>query len=268
MKKKLEAELISIAHRILQLKDRSTLPQLQEEARQLYEKLTILNFSESHFAGPQPTIGQVRQALEEKEEPNKSDESDELREVKQKIAKILEPKPTEGNKLETNIATEPEVERQEKTEAPGIDHKPELVIEEINARVSEDLFVPASASTEETSSFPELGISESNYEKNDMEEVTPILDPVSPDEKPKSLNEQLRKDITIGLNDRLAFIKYLFDGSAPDYNRVLSQLGTINSKSEAEEFITSMIKPDYDHWEGKEEYEERFLNVVLGKYEY
>ena len=57
MKKKLEAELISIAHRILQLKDRSTLPQLQEEARQLYEKLSVLNFAESYFAGIQPTIG-------------------------------------------------------------------------------------------------------------------------------------------------------------------------------------------------------------------
>ncbi|WP_160114782.1 hypothetical protein [Aquimarina sp. AU474] len=264
MKKKLEAELISIAHRILKLKDTSTLPQLKEEARQLYEKLTILSFAESHFTEPQPTIGQVEQALEEKEE---SKESDELREVKQKIAKILEPKSSEDEIIETKVSIETETIQKEDTDTTSVDHKPELVIEEINARVSEDLFVPASTTVEESTSFPESLLPESNYEKNDMDDITPVMDKVILDEKPKSLNEQLRKDINIGLNDRLAFIKYLFDGSAPDYNRVLSQLSTISTRNEAEEFITSMIKPDYGNWEGKEEYEERFMNIVLGKYE-
>ncbi len=249
MKKKLEAELVSIAHRILQLKDTSTLSQLQEEARQLYEKLTILNFAETHFTGPKPTIGQVRATLD-------NDESEELKKVREKIKAIIEPKPDPVvEKLKIQELPEPLDNSKEKAEeAINIDSKPELVIEEINARVTEDLFVPASATTEESSSF-----AKSTHEQGDNE---------GPNEKPKSLNDQLRKEIHIGLNDRLAFIKNLFEGSTPDYNRVLSQLGTMRSKNEAQDFIKNMIKPDYNNWESKEEYEERFMDIVLNKFEY
>ena len=42
MKRKLEAELISIAHRILKLKNKSELAQLQQETLKLYEKISVL----------------------------------------------------------------------------------------------------------------------------------------------------------------------------------------------------------------------------------
>ena len=97
----------------------------------------------------------------------------------------------------------------------------------------------------------------------------PILEKMNDlEEKPKSLNDQLKKGINIGLNDRLAFIKHLFDGSSTDYNRVLSQLNTLNSKSGARQFIKNMVKPDYNNWQGKEEYEERFMEIVTNKYEF
>ncbi len=239
MKKKLEAELLSIAHRILQGIDKSTLAQLQEESRQLYEKLTILSFSESHFAGPQPTIGQVRTALEDQG-------SDTLEEVRQKIKEIVEPKTTIAieEKPEIEKPAEPVINKEQKEEhVPDVENKPELIIEGINARVTEDLFVPASSNPE-------------------------IFEKIDEDEKPKSLNDQLRRDIHIGLNDRLAFIKYLFEGSAPDYNRVLSQLSTLRSKNEAQEFILTMVKPDYNDWDGKQEYEERFMDIVSSKFEH
>lgn len=57
MKKKLEAELISIAHRVLKLKNKSELIQLQQEALKLYEKLSVLRFVEENFGDVQPTIG-------------------------------------------------------------------------------------------------------------------------------------------------------------------------------------------------------------------
>ncbi|HEU4495566.1 MAG TPA: hypothetical protein VFR70_00790, partial [Flavobacterium sp.] len=57
MKKKLEAELISIAHRILKLKNKSELAQLHQESRKLYEQLSVLLFVEENFEGLQPTIG-------------------------------------------------------------------------------------------------------------------------------------------------------------------------------------------------------------------
>ena len=57
MKKKLEADLISIAHRILKLKNKSELNQLHQETQQLYEKLAVLLFVETHFSEVKPTIG-------------------------------------------------------------------------------------------------------------------------------------------------------------------------------------------------------------------
>ncbi|MGY3792313.1 hypothetical protein [Aquimarina sp. 433] len=266
MKKKLEAELISIAHRILQLKDRSTLPQLQEEARQLYEKLSILNFAESHFAGTQPTIGQITSALEEEK----------VSEPKEEIVEEVKPKPIisldENKEVEEPSETMFNLGNQtfETPKEEVEEQKPEIIIEKINEKVTEDLFVPAPKFTEEN-----VSLSEPVYEKNDKEDIgsvpqsMPILDNLNTkDDKPKSLNDQLKRGIHIGLNDRLAFIKHLFDGSSTDYNRVLSQLNTLNSKSGATQFIKNMVKPDYNNWEGKSEYEERFMEIVTNKYEF
>lgn len=49
MKKKLESDLISIAHRILKLKGKEDINALQQEVKVLYERLTILKFVEEHF---------------------------------------------------------------------------------------------------------------------------------------------------------------------------------------------------------------------------
>ena len=49
MKKRISAELISIAHRILKLKNHSETVQLQQEAKNLYDQLTILRFYEENF---------------------------------------------------------------------------------------------------------------------------------------------------------------------------------------------------------------------------
>jgi hypothetical protein len=78
----------------------------------------------------------------------------------------------------------------------------------------------------------------------------------------KNLNDILGKGIQIGLNDRLAFINNLFDQSEEDYQRVISQIQTLSSWEEAQNFIEQMIKPDYDFWEGKEEFEARFLKCL------
>lgn len=74
------------------------------------------------------------------------------------------------------------------------------------------------------------------------------------------------KDIKIDLNDRLAFVKHLFNNSMEDYNRVLSQLSTIDTEERSVAFIVNMVKPDYNHWAGKEEYEVRFMNLIARKF--
>jgi hypothetical protein len=84
---------------------------------------------------------------------------------------------------------------------------------------------------------------------------------------PKSLNDRLAKsNVKVDLNDRLAFVKHLFNGSTEDYNRVLSQLNTIDSEERSISFIHNMVKPDYNNWSGKEQYEERFLELVARRF--
>jgi len=86
-------------------------------------------------------------------------------------------------------------------------------------------------------------------------------------ENPKSLNDKLSKDLQIDLNDRLAFIKHLFDQNPNDYQRAISQIVTHQSWEDAQKFILEMIKPDYNDWEGKEHYEVRFLKIVENNFE-
>ncbi len=82
-----------------------------------------------------------------------------------------------------------------------------------------------------------------------------------------SLNDRLKKSIQIGLNDRIGFIKHLFDGNQDDYTRVLSQLNTFETNTEAINFINQMVKPEYNNWENKEAFETRFLEVVFRKFD-
>lgn len=84
--------------------------------------------------------------------------------------------------------------------------------------------------------------------------------------KSKSLNDRLTSGISFGLNDRIAFEKKLFGGSADDFNRVISQLNTFDSFDEASSFIKDFVKPDYNNWEGQEEFETRFLEIVEKKF--
>jgi len=53
----LEADLISIAHRILKLKNKSELVQLHQETQKLYEKLSVLRFVEENFADVNQLLG-------------------------------------------------------------------------------------------------------------------------------------------------------------------------------------------------------------------
>ncbi|GAK74688.1 hypothetical protein JCM19296_266 [Nonlabens ulvanivorans] len=67
MKKKIAADLTSLAHRILQMKNKEDIHELQSVAKELYEKFTILSFTEKHFGDVQPTAGtvEVQEKIEE-----------------------------------------------------------------------------------------------------------------------------------------------------------------------------------------------------------
>ncbi len=84
--------------------------------------------------------------------------------------------------------------------------------------------------------------------------------------KKKSLNDILSKQqIQIGLNDRIAFVKHLFNGNLADFNRVLSQLNSFETESQAKYFINTMVKTEYD-WSDKIEYEMRLYQLIERKF--
>jgi hypothetical protein len=89
-----------------------------------------------------------------------------------------------------------------------------------------------------------------------------IPDMAAPGEKAKSLNDSVPQGLQVGLNDRMAFIKHLFDGRVEDYTRVLSQLSTMKSYNEAALFIEGNVKPDYNNWLQKDEFAERFMGII------
>ena len=287
MKKKLEADLISIAHRVLQMKNKSDVNQLYIETQNLFEKLSVLRFVEENFGDTKPTIGQAEivekmshlfeetnltdfntseaikiekiEGVEESEEileevyANVNFEEDEL-ELEESITLEFQPA--------FELDVEFEDESQKKAEAVQISFDDFL-----GENYNETLFVKANLSEDD---FSTIDFDLSNrIELQDEEEISleiNLTDETTPS-KATSLNESLAKGIKIDLNDRIAFVKHLFGNSEEDYNRVLNQLITYDSFEEAESFIEDMVKPDYNGWEGKEDYSQRFIEIIEKKFD-
>jgi hypothetical protein len=295
MKKKLEAELISIAHRVLKLKNRSETVQLHEETKKLYDQLTVLRFYEENIAIAEKEIS--REDLEQKLENPKVSDVLEKAVVEEKIEEpVVEAKteePVEESIIEEEVVSEAETE-EEVEEEKSLVHEDDLkqpqsvlfddvfggdfqepdfvkvndvpaeveqvaqltfeAVEESKPEIAEDLFVAKEPKEEVVAEVKEEII---------IEKVPEV---VFEEPKTMSLNDRLTKGINIGLNDRIAFEKKLFGGSSDDFNRVLSQLNTFDSFDEAQGFINDFVKPDYNNWDGKEEFENRFLEIVEKKF--
>jgi hypothetical protein len=335
MKKKLEADLISIAHRILKLKNKSDINQLYLETQKLYEKLTVLKFVDENFDEVKPTIGrgEVESKIEtifDKDEiivPVKI-ETDEITpvEVEKTVIEpetVSEPKAAEENlvaieetpeeiipepvaetiaepiveEMQQPTATEKEepIEEEKKETAeefsfrttsdlkPIPDFKPAFELEQEEIKEEPKVETPAKADAVHISFEDILGVNyvDAQFVKvddfenvppkssiNDFNEKKVPVDTILESAKPKTvpLNEKLAKGFHIDLNDRIAFTKNLFGNSTEDYSRVLNQLLTFGSYGEAIDFIENMVKPDYNNWEGKDDYAERFLGIIEKKF--
>lgn len=266
MKKQLKEDLVALAEKIALLKEQEQVStgELKELAKRLYEKLTIYNFTESHLY----TAAEIRQQ-EVVKTAQKVEAPAAKPEVKKEESKVTSRK-TEPVKLEV-AATD-----YDEYNPSGLEYNSEDITEPNTEKIKDIVanFPPEIQLVGDLFANIEPG----RYQKNDMEEIggvhydnLPQFEPVTKSEgaaeRPKSLNDRLKKGINIGLNDRLAFVKHLFDGSSSDYNRVLSQLNTIKNREEAFNFVANMVKPDYNNWEGKEDYESRFLSIIDKKFE-
>lgn len=327
MKKRLEAELISIAHRVLKLKNKSEVDQLYLETQKLYETLAVLKFYGDNYDQVKATV--AKEDLEEKlvaslevksaDENLKQVQIDKVEEVQ--IDKVVEPivaeekedvvaeveeveeqeivaAAEESEVQEEAVADEPTAEEVEEPvivgeitvededeveeEIPVIEAKDDLDFEPIFELASEEETEVEQPKAEEPKakqnqiSFEDLlghNYSEPVFVKpNDVTASVPKKEIVEEkaevvvDEKVSILNEKLAQGINIGLNDRVGFVKYLFNGSSEDFNRVLSQLNTFDTYSDAKNFINEMVKPDYNNWQGQDDFEERFMELVERKF--
>jgi len=247
MKKKLESELISIAHRILKLKGREDVDRMHEEVTKLYEKLTVLKFAQENFEDDMPTIGNDSSFFGMLDVAFNNTVSDNI-EI--------------GNKTYVNVD---EVEDDNITE-PLMEKIKDMVAQMPNESEQVDVMIEEAVTNEKPSTIEFETIS-SDFA--DIPEFEPIEEAQKreAEQAKKSLNDKLKGNgLQIGLNDKLAFIKHLFEGKNEDYDRVISQINTSDSLAEARSLIYDMVKPDYNNWEGKEDYEERFIEIVEGKF--
>jgi len=226
MKRKLKEELIKISTDIITSKslEEKEIPQLYEDARSLYEKLAVLKFIDEKLNDIEIDVSKNVLATRFEKMAN---------------AVINENKLVpENNPHEEDIITQ------------GIETIKGMVSEMPNREDNDRLFAEFVAK-------PTATQADNNKTSGQM---SPEIKGAS---APKSLNDKLsNKEITVGLNDRLAFVKHLFNDSTEDFNRVISQLNTIDSHERSIAFIENMVKPDYNQWLGKEEYESRFYALI------
>ena len=307
MKKRLESELISIAHRILKLKNKSEVDQLYKETQKLYETLTVLKFYVDNFETVKAEI--PVDAMEEK--LTNSYDNEEVITIELEVPVVAEVKETIVEEVEeTEEAIVNETEDEVETEAISEVEETVAELEEVEDDIEEEEEEKEETLKEETNFKPAFEFTIEHEESEEIEDdedepeisseskqvafedflgegyVDPIF--VKPNEvsspsnslfssqestfesnQPKivALNDSMSKSISIGLNDRVGFVKFLFADSNEDYNRVLSQLSTFDTFEEAKNFINDMVKPDYNNWEGKEDYAERFMEIVEKKFE-
>lgn len=247
MVKKLESELMSIAHSILKLKGREDVHKMHDQVSKLYEKLTVLKFAQENFEENIPKIGNDSSFFEMLDTAFNNRVSDTI-EVENRTYINLD-------EVEDDGIMEPVMEKIKDMVAQMPDEA-----QEVDAMLERTL----PKETPNVVEFDEITSGFANMP--DFEPLEDALKREQENEK-KSLNDKLKgKRLQIGLNDKLAFIKHLFEGKNEDYDRVISQINTANSLGEARKLILEMVKPDYNNWNGKEEYEERFIEIIEGKF--
>lgn len=224
MIRKLREELIKLSTEIITTREDQDLAELYDKARKIYEKLAVLKFIDEKLTDVEVDVS--KNVIASRFE---------------KVANAV---------LSGNISVPESNPHEEDIMTPGM--------ETIKDMVSE---MPAEMALEQV--FAEF-VAKPDLMKNDKENIGVAETIEKPEQKvkPKSLNDTFVKDLQIGLNDKLAFVKHLFNGNLEDYTRVLSQLNTIETEERSISFITNMVKPEYDNWEGKEEYETRLMALI------
>jgi hypothetical protein len=280
MHKKLASDLTSLAHSILKMKKKDDVFELKQKAYEVYEKLSVLAYVEEYINNtPNPTktkaalLEDVLLAEENRIEKYKVEvplpeenkvvhylKEEEFVEEEFVSEKVVEPEEiVEAKEIvetEENAIVEDTAEKEEAVEEKDV----EEILEQPFDELEDILFKNTSNVKNDVEDVGERKTQTLEEELQDTISVDVMADLFKKADS-KSLNDRLQNTIQIGLNDRIAFVKHLFDNNQNDFNRVISQLNTFKTEKEARSFINKMVKPDYD-WSGGEMYETRLFEII------
>ncbi len=255
MKKKLRARIKALASQIIEHESTFNATEMKATIGKLYDRLIILEYLEA----------QIEERPEKKEKQSLDSKS--FREENWFTEPEPLPQPTHTEDLiEPLVEKIKDIVAQMPQEAERVDEMLKEVLPE-KKYIKNDL-------EEFAKSYQQMPTFERKHSETVEKPVevvsSPIIDSAKPkadvetlgEQRAKSLNDTAKQGLNIGLNDRLAFIKHLFDGSAEDYARVLSQVNTMDSYDDAITFIKGKVKPDYNFWLNKDMYAERFLALI------
>lgn len=177
-----------------------------------------------------------------------------------KVEVVEKPKPKETPAVTFEIE-QPAIE-QPTIEKPEIDESElsKSAIKQLADFIQQPEYTDEERILKQTPSLEEF-ISKSKHTVFDKKDTDEEVKPV------QSLNDRFGKTAQIGLNDKLAFVQKLFFGSESEYNKVVKHIADLHSMQDAVVYIEQEVKPTYNYWKGKEEYEQRFLDLVLKRFE-
>jgi len=285
MHKKLAADLTSLAHSILQMKNKEDVFALKTKAHEVYEKLSVLACVEEYFnntPNPEYTKDELLDLVKKADE--KLDIEIEIENIEDMTSSFSESEVDDPITKTEDLKDDEEqqlIESEDKViesvEEDFVNEAIELTLEEDSASSNvqeegDNLFSQSNEVIEEAIE-DELETVEASNEEITLSLEDELKDTIAADvvadlfenAPKKSLNDKVRDDIQIGLNDRIAFVKNLFGGSQEDFNRVVSQLNSFKTEKEAKKFINKMVKPDYN-WADNEDIEQRFMSIVERKF--
>jgi hypothetical protein len=250
---------------------------LKQKAYEIYEKLSVLAFVEEYVnttpgikVKKEELILKVEEAYKVKDQISKEvDEASKVEVIEEDFKEVL----LDVEKEKTNIDIEDNFPKEEKVHEEIADQsidkiKDFLEVEEVSETeqpfndLESLIFGDAEIEkiedpSEDIQERKDLTLEEELDDTIPVDIIADLFEPL----KPSSLNDKLQTNIQIGLNDRIVFVKNLFEGSQEDFNRVISQLNTFKTEKEAKKFITKMVKPDYN-WSEKEELENRLITII------
>lgn len=202
--------------------DAMEIPELYQRAQLLYEKLAVLKFIEEKLQDVEVDV-------------SKSDVASKFERIATEVLKENRQVP-ENNPHEEDIIV------------PGIDTIKHMVSE-----------MPGGAELEEVLSRL---IGKNEFVKREPEVASPKVAPALKTSPAKSLNDTLTdRELSVGLNDRLAFVKHLFNNQPEAFREVISTLNGMPDQAQSVAYIENEVIPKFN-WEGKEAYQQRFMELI------